>query len=97
MFQLEDAEKQYFKFLCDNINYPTIAAENGITGKIIASYIINENGKVEDIEAEVSVDPSLAKEVIRAIKTFPDWIPGKQNGKNVPVQCYMIAEFRIKQ
>jgi TonB family protein len=96
-FMNENDAARFLKYISENINYPTIAAENGRIGKVVVSFIINERGKVEDIEAEVKADESLAKEVIRVVKTFPDWIPGKQNGKNVPVQCYLFAEFKLQQ
>jgi len=95
-FNIENDEIAFLKFLVDNICYPTIAAENGITGEVIASYVINETGKIEGIEVEISIDPSLAKEVVRCLGKSPDWIPGKQNGKNVPVQCYMFAKFKLQ-
>ena len=97
MFQLENAEPVFLKFICDNIFYPVIAAENSIEGEVIVSFIVNENGKLEDFDAEVSVDPSLAKEAIRTLKKSPDWIPGMQNGKNVSVQCYLFTKFRLQK
>ena len=84
-------------YFTKNIRYPVIAAEKGIAGEVIASYIVNENGKVDNIEVEVNPDQSLANEIIRALRTSPDWIPGKQNGKNVPVQCYIFTKFRLQQ
>ena len=95
-FNIENGEIAFLKHIIDNINYPTIAAENGIAGEVIASYVINETGKIEGVEVEVSVDPSLAKEVSRCLEKSPDWIPGKQNGKNVSVQCYMFAKFKLQ-
>ena len=93
----EFKEKEIKKFICVNINYPVIALENGIRGEVIASYIINENGKIDNIDVEVSADQLLANEVTRVLKNLPDWTPGKQNGKNVPVQCYIFTKFGIQQ
>ena len=95
-FKSENAERDFLKHIADNINYPTIAAEKGISGEVIVSYVVKENGKVEDVEVEVSIDPSLAKEVVRCLDKIPDWIPGKQNGKNVSVQCYIFTKFILQ-
>ena len=95
-FKSENAEGEFLKFIAQNINYPTIAAENGIATEVITSYIVDEKGKIGNIEVEVSLDPSLAREVVRTLEKSPDWIPGKQNGKNVPVQFYLFTEFRLK-
>ena len=94
--QFEQNLKVFQKYIVDNLEYPTSAVENGRMGEVIASFIINENGKVEDVEAEVSADPSLAKEVLRVLMSSPDWTPGKQDGKNVSVKCYLFTKFSFR-
>jgi Antirepressor regulating drug resistance, predicted signal transduction N-terminal membrane component len=96
-FKQGNSEDEFMKFMTKSIIYPTIAQEKEIKGKVTASYIINENGKVVDIEVVMSDDTLLANEVIRVLKSSTDWIPAKQNGKNVPVQCYFFAEFKIRK
>ena len=95
-FKSEKAESEFLKFIAENINYPTICAENGIAGEVIVSYVIDENGKIGNIEAEVSIDPHLAREVTRALEKSSNWIPGKQNGANISVQCYVFTKFILR-
>ena len=96
-FKEENAVYEFRKFFRDEINYPIKAMENGAKGVVLASYIVNERGMIEDIEVEVNADQSLAKEVVRVLNKSSAWIPGKQNGKNVSVQCYIFTEFIIRK
>lgn len=76
-----------------NMSYPTIAQENGISGRVIVQFAINSNGEVEDVRVVRGVDPSLDNEAIRAVKASPKWSPGKQRGKPVKVQFTMPVVF----
>ena len=92
----QDGTASYLKYLAANIKYPVIAQENGIVGKIVVSYVIDTEGKVTDVQSPVKID-LLSIELERVIKSLPAWKPGVHNGKNVAVQCYAFAEFRLQQ
>lgn len=76
-----------------NMEYPAIASENGISGKVIVQFAINARGEVVDVQVVRGVDPSLDKEAMRAVKLSPKWAPGKQRGKPVKVQYTMPVNF----
>ena len=80
-----DPAVEFRKFIGENMKYPAIAAENGISGRVIVQFVVNAQGKVVDPVVAVSVDPSLDKEAIRVILSSPPWTPGKQRGKPVKV------------
>lgn len=84
------------RFLADNIHYPEVAADNGIQGKVVCSFIINKDGSVSDVEVVRSGgDPSLDKEAVRLIKSMPKWTPGTIKGKPVRVKLSAPVTFRI--
>jgi TonB family protein len=68
------------KFIRDNIKYPPEAAKANLQGTVMVKYVINTEGKVEDVTVVRGVDPSLDREAIRVIKSLPDWTPGSQAG-----------------
>lgn len=76
-----------------NMEYPAIAAENGISGKVIVQFAINTKGEIVDVQVVRGVDPALDKEAMRAVKMSPKWSPGKQRGKPVKVQYTMPVNF----
>ncbi|MDR1517815.1 MAG: TonB family protein [Dysgonamonadaceae bacterium] len=83
------------KFLNDNINYPVVAQEIGIKGRVICNFVIERDGSITDAQVIKGVDPSLDKEALRVIKAMPKWIPGKQRGKPVRVRFTLPIEFRL--
>jgi TonB family protein len=80
-----DPAVEFRKFIGRNLQYPPVAAEKGIEGRVIVQFAVNENGKVENAKVVRSVDPALDQEAIRVIESSPAWDPGKQRGKAVAV------------
>ena len=84
------------KFLSEHIKYPVVAEENGIQGRVIATFVVERDGSITDVKVVKSVDPSLDKEAIRVLKSMPKWIPGKQNGSAVRVKYTVPVTFRLQ-
>jgi protein TonB len=83
------------KYLKDNINYPTIAQENGIKGRVTLQFVVDKEGIISQVKVIKGVDPSLDKEAVRVVKSMPKWIPGKQNGKPVNVWFTLPVVFQL--
>ncbi|MDF1548956.1 MAG: energy transducer TonB [Bacteroidales bacterium] len=73
------------KFIATNIHYPVAPVEEVNIGKTYVKFCINRAGAVERIKVVRSIHPKFDKEAIRVVKSFPNWIPGKKNGKLVCV------------
>lgn len=84
------------KWIAKSIKYPVIAQENGITGRVFVSFVVNKKGMVEQVRVVRGVDPSLDKEAVRVIKTMPKWKPGKQRGKPVKVSYTVPINFQLQ-
>ncbi len=78
------------------LKYPQIAAENGISGSVILSFVIERDGKLTSIEVLRTPDRSLADEAIRVLKQSPDWSPGLQRNKAVRVKYTLPVVFKIQ-
>ncbi|HCC51251.1 MAG TPA: energy transducer TonB [Porphyromonadaceae bacterium] len=85
------------KWISDNINYPPIAAENGISGRVYCTFTVNADGSVSDVEVARPVDPNLDKEALRVLKKLPKFQPGEQRGKPVRVKYSVPVRFQLKQ
>lgn len=79
-----------------NLNYPEIAAENGISGTVYVMFVVEPSGLVNKVTIMRSVDPSLDKEAIRVVKTSPKWTAGKQRGKPVRVAFTFPIKFVLQ-
>jgi len=87
---------EFRKYIAQNLRYPEIAAENGISGRVIVQFAVNKVGKVVDAVVVRSVDPALDKEAIRVVMTSPKWAPGKQRGKAVKVLFTFPINFVLQ-
>ena len=83
------------QYLAKNINYPTIAQENGTHGRVIIQFVVNQDGSIVDAKVARSVDPYLDKEALRVINAMPKWKPGMQRGKPVRVKFTVPVMFRL--
>jgi protein TonB len=84
------------KYLGTSVDYPVIAQENGIQGRVYVKFVINTDGSVTDVQIARGVDPSLDKEAIRVVKSMPKWKPGKQRGKAVRVSYTVPINFVLQ-
>lgn len=96
MPQFPGGEKAINEFISKTLQYPVIAQENGIQGKVVCSFIINQDGSVTDAEVISGVDPSLDREALRIVNAMPKWTPGTQRGKAVRVKYTMPVTFTLQ-
>ena len=74
------------RWIADNLNYPTEAKRDSISGKVYVQFIVNSKGNVVNVKVVRGVDPLLDAEAKRITESSPAWKPGRQGGKNVCVQ-----------
>jgi len=96
MPQFPGGETELLSFIAKSIRYPVIAQENGIQGRVIIRFVVSKTGLVSNVEVLRSLDAACDKEAVRVVKTLPKWIPGKQNGVNVPVYYTLPITFRLQ-
>lgn len=85
------------KWIGKNVNYPVLAMENGIEGKVYVQFVVERDGSVSNIKVVRGVDASLDKEAIRVISAMPKWKPGKQRGKAVRVSYTLPIAFQLNR
>lgn len=84
---------EMMKFLAENIKYPTAAKENGVSGKVYVSFIVEKDGLISDITILRGIGGGCDEEAIRVIKMMPKWKPGTQRGQAVRVQYNVPIKF----
>lgn len=83
-------------YLNSNVNYPVVAQENGVQGRVIVESIIEKDGSMSDVKVIRSVDPSLDREALRVVKAMPKWTPAKLKGIPVRTKCTTPVVFRLQ-
>lgn len=79
------------------IKYPQKAVENGIQGRVLVDFIIDEKGKVTDVKVLRGVDPLLDEEAVRVVSSSVDWKPGIVKGQKVKAEISLYVEFRLER
>ncbi|MDR0573610.1 MAG: TonB family protein [Tannerella sp.] len=97
MPEFPGGETALLKWISDHVIYPTIAAENGIQGRVSCTFVVNADGSVTDVQVVRPIDPNLDKEAIRVLKQLPKFKPGEQRGKPVRVKFSVPVRFRLQQ
>jgi protein TonB len=72
-----------YLFLGQNLKYPEVARNNGISGRVLVGFVVERDGSISNVKVEVGVYPELDQEAVRIVKIMPKWKPGKQMGKAV--------------
>ena len=84
------------KYINEHAQYPEVAKENNIQGRVIIRFCVTAKGGVSQVSVLKGVDPELDKEAIRVVNTLPAFKPGKQGGKPVPVWYMVPITFTLK-
>ena len=84
------------KFLQRNIQYPANAAKNEVEGRVILQFVVEKDGQIGDVKVVRSVDPELDAEAMRVVKSMPNFIPGRQDGKPVAVFYTIPISFKLQ-
>lgn len=96
MPQFPGGNEELLAYIAKNLRYPAISAENGVQGKVFIRFVVTALGLVEQVEVVRSLDPHCDKEAKRVVASLPKWIPGKQNGRNVPVFYTLPINFKLQ-
>lgn len=87
-------EKKLKEHVMKNQRFPQQAQEIGLSGKVHAQFVIDENGYVKVANMRAS-HPMFEKEVQRVLNLLPKMTPGKQRLKPVKVSYILPFNFRI--
>ncbi len=58
--------------------------DEGLTGRMVATFIITEKGKIRDVKLVRAFGSRMEKDFVRLIKAMPDWKPAMLRGRAVP-------------
>ena len=79
------------------VRYPAIAQENGISGRVVLTFVIEKDGRLTNIQVLQTPDRSLSEEAVRVLQQSPKWSPGKQRNQPVRVKYTLPVDFRIQK
>ena len=96
MPEFPGGQAEMMKYLAQNIHYPANAAKNNVEGRVAVQFVIEKDGRIGEVKIARSVDPELDAEALRVVKSMPNFIPGRQDGKPVAVWYTIPISFKLQ-
>ncbi|MBQ9877431.1 MAG: energy transducer TonB [Bacteroidales bacterium] len=94
-FQGGDAN-DFTRWVNSRLQYPEIAKENGVQGRVTLQFTVNADGSVANVKVLRGVDPSLDQEAVRVVSSSPKWTPGRQRDRAVKVTYTFPVVFQLR-
>lgn len=91
-----DGQLALLQFLAANIEYPTIAKENGVEGMVVTQFIVEKDGSLSDIHIAKGIGAGCDEQAIKVVKMMPKWQPGVQRKQPVRVQFNLPIRFKLE-
>ena len=85
----------FLKWLNANLKYPANAQKAKIEGKVVAQFLVNEDGSITDIKLTKKLHPQCDNEALRVLKMMPRWTPGIENNKPCRTRVCIPIVFKL--
>ena len=96
IINLEDDANEFSKWVNQRLNYPDVAKENGVQGRVMLQFTVGTDGSVSNVQVVRGVDPSLDREAVRVVSSSPKWKPGRQRDRAVKVTYTFPVYFQLR-
>ncbi len=88
--------EQFLKrWVYEYIKYPDSAVRNGVSGTVVAEFVVDAKGKVRDVRIVKGVDDEIDAQVVKVISASPKWKPAILADKPVSVKISVPVEFKL--
>jgi TonB family protein len=96
MPQFPGGTKKLKEYIEANTCYPEGAEDSCVQGRVIVTFIVEEDGSLTETRVVRGLDPLFDAEAVRVVESMPKWIPGKLNGKTVRIRYTIPVRFQLK-
>ena len=86
---------EMMRFIGRHLRYPEEQLKEGIQGRVVVQFYVDTLGHVCDPKIVRGKDSALDKEALRVVSLFPDFTPGRLNGKKVNVLMTLPIIFKL--
>ena len=83
-------DREFNLYINKNLNYPQ---KKRFNAKVICTFIVETNGSISSININNITNYDLNKEILKVLKSMPNWIPAMHNGKKV--RCLISQPFML--
>jgi TonB family protein len=86
---------ELYDYFSAHLVYPAEALKDSIQGVLTVSFVINREGRAENVEVLKSLGPAFDREVKRLIEGMPVWKPAALHGRPVPSKMSLPITFQF--
>jgi TonB family protein len=84
------------QYLGSNINYPEQAKKDSIQGKVYVQFIVEKDGKINEVKVLRGIGGGCDEEAVRVIRNMPAWNPGlNEDGEAVRVSFNIPIKYTL--
>lgn len=81
-------------YVAQELVYPDSAKKNNIEGLVVVSFVVNDSGKVKEVELIKDIGYGCGEEALRVVRSFPIFTPAKINGNAVAQKLTLPIRFK---
>jgi periplasmic protein TonB len=84
-------------YINKNLSYPQAAIDNGTSGTVHVSFVVDEHGKVinpQAMDGKILGD-DLVNQTLKVFSNMPMWTPGMVHGKKVKTRIEVPITFEL--
>ncbi|NNE26015.1 MAG: energy transducer TonB [Saprospiraceae bacterium] len=97
--KFECSKEKMMQYVFSNLKYPEAAAKAGVEGTVVAQFIVNKKGRLEDISIIRDIGSNCGDAVIEVLNSMNSmeerWTAGRQRGIPVKVQYAIPVKFKL--
>lgn len=93
--QFPGGEEALNEWIRHHLVYPKEALQNGVTGIVYASFVVEVCGNLGDIKILRSANDIFSEEVLRLLANMPKWEPGMLHTRTIPMKMVLPIHFGI--
>lgn len=84
-------------YINKNLTYPQAAIDNGTSGTIHVTFVVDEHGKVINPQAMdgKNLGDDLVNQTLKVFNNMPMWTPGTVHGKKVKTRLEVPVTFQL--
>ncbi len=89
-------QAELYKYLSSNLEYPSLARENGIQGQVLLSFLVNKDGSISDVQLLRDIGGGCGQEAVRLVYAMPNWIPGSFDDAPIKVRYTLPLSYKLE-
>lgn len=88
--------RQLMTDLAANLEYPTIAIESDLQGRVLLQFVVTRQGKIGEVKVLKSLSRECDAAAIKAVRKLRTFTPARHKGSVVSVKYTLPVTFRLQ-